>query len=217
MAEETCKSEMFELLAETVDTIPYKLIVSQIRNKNVKSQGRRFTLNDKILASSIYKQSGKAYRLLAKVFSLPSTQTILFDNLKHSVSKLPKCEGYCCLLFDEMAIQPSLHYSSNNNKIIGWQYYGNNNRVPSVADHVLVFTTIVFMFCQNATKTHSLAVVIKQVIRSVTATGLNVIATVCDQGANNQAAINYLLEETRQQCLKYNIENRKQKLWFYCR
>ncbi|KAJ8897452.1 hypothetical protein PR048_002798 [Dryococelus australis] len=104
MAEETCKSEIF-------------------------------TLDDRILALSIYKQSGKAYRLLAKVFSLPSRQTImkllqkipfspglnqqLFDNLKHSVSKLPKSDRYCCLLFDEMAIQPSLHYSSNNDKIIG--------------------------------------------------------------------------------------------------
>ncbi|KAJ8897451.1 hypothetical protein PR048_002797 [Dryococelus australis] len=62
--------------------------------------------------------------------------------------------------------------------------------MPSVADHVLVF--------MNSTKTHSLAAAINQVIRSVTATGPNVIATVYDQGANNQAAVNYLLEETRQ-------------------
>lgn len=42
-----------------------------------KPRGRRYTLDDKIFAVALFKQSGKAYRFLSKVFCLPSKRTLL--------------------------------------------------------------------------------------------------------------------------------------------
>jgi len=39
-------------------------------------RGRRFTVDDKVFALSLYKQSGKAYLTLSKVFALPSRKSI---------------------------------------------------------------------------------------------------------------------------------------------
>lgn len=85
-----------------------------------KKKGRRFSLDEKILALSIYKPSPKAYRLLSRICVLPSRRTlqdllhkvnlkcgindIIFDNLKTRVSKMPDNYKYCCLAFDEIAI-----------------------------------------------------------------------------------------------------------------
>ncbi|CAG9087072.1 unnamed protein product [Plutella xylostella] len=47
---------------------------------------------------------------------------------------------------------------------------------------------------------------IKEVIGEIQKTGLRVVATVCDQGATNRAAINSLLEDTRTTCIKEDKE-----------
>nr|CAI5833258.1 unnamed protein product [Callosobruchus analis] len=67
-----------------------RFIVSQIRNQKLKAQGRRYSLDDKILALSIFKETGKGYRYLSKLFSLPSRRTLL-----SILNKIPfKCGGY---------------------------------------------------------------------------------------------------------------------------
>lgn len=43
-------------------------------------------------------------------------------------------------------------------------------------------------------------------IRESRKCGLKIVATVCDQGATNRAAINALLKETREYCLNNNTE-----------
>ncbi|KAJ8882295.1 hypothetical protein PR048_014097 [Dryococelus australis] len=72
MAEDICNMECFKELAVHVDAVTYQFIMSQVRTQKFKPRGRRFTLDDKILALSLYKQSGKAYKLLTRIFSLPS-------------------------------------------------------------------------------------------------------------------------------------------------
>lgn len=49
---------------------------------------------------------------------------------------------------------------------------------------------------------------LKDVIRKLREIGLQVVATVCDQGPTNVAAVNNLLEETRASFLRNHIENR---------
>nr|XP_034824778.1 uncharacterized protein LOC117982524 [Maniola hyperantus] len=65
---------------------------------------------------------------------------------------------------------------------------------------------VYFTFCRGSTKADSLKAQIKTVIKEVEATGLKVVATVCDQGASNRAAINSLLNETRIEYLRDNKE-----------
>lgn len=49
---------------------------SQIKFQTVKPRGRRFSLQDKILSLSIFKNSPKAYRFLSTIFALPSKKTL---------------------------------------------------------------------------------------------------------------------------------------------
>uniref|UniRef100_A0AAR5P3G2 THAP9-like helix-turn-helix domain-containing protein n=1 Tax=Dendroctonus ponderosae TaxID=77166 RepID=A0AAR5P3G2_DENPD len=70
------QSALLRNLAD-VNKFTRNFILSQTRNQKLKPRGRRFSLEDKIFALSIYKQSGKGYRFLSKIFSLPSRKTLV--------------------------------------------------------------------------------------------------------------------------------------------
>ncbi|XP_063914499.1 uncharacterized protein LOC135130948 isoform X1 [Zophobas morio] len=79
-------------------------IQQQLRNQKLKPKSRRFTLKEKLLSLTLFKASAKAYRLLSKIFCLPSPGTLinllnkiplrpglnkrLMDSFKQSVAKL---------------------------------------------------------------------------------------------------------------------------------
>jgi len=65
---------------------------------------------------------------------------------------------------------------------------------------------ICFYFIKGTTKSQELVRCIKDVILNVHNTGLNIVATVLDQGMTNIAVINLFMEETRQHCLRENID-----------
>jgi len=52
-----------------------------------------------------------------------------------------------------------------------------------------------YYFCNSTTKTSDLVSYLKIVISSVNKTGIDIVATVCDQGGPNRAAINCLMTE----------------------
>jgi len=60
-----------------LNDITCNFIESQIRTQHKKARGRRFSLNDKVFALSLFKESGKIYRLLQKVFALPSRSSLM--------------------------------------------------------------------------------------------------------------------------------------------
>lgn len=80
----------------------------QIRESNKKSNGRRFSLEEKMLSLSLYKRSPKCYRLLSQMFTLPCKRTLnvilgsitispgisplMMDVLKDNVKKLKPSE-----------------------------------------------------------------------------------------------------------------------------
>jgi hypothetical protein len=57
------------------DAINFCLV--QLKKRNVKSKGRKYTREDKILALAFYKQFGRAYTKLRLFFALPTRQTIV--------------------------------------------------------------------------------------------------------------------------------------------
>jgi len=130
-------------------------IQSQIRMQPQKPRGHRFTIEDKVFALSLYKQSGKAYRVLAKKFALPSRKSILdvlkkvpfeaginehiFEHLKTSAKKLKKLDRYCSIVFDEIALSASLQYTERHAKVIGFKDLGRPHRSSDFADKALVF------------------------------------------------------------------------------
>ncbi|CAK1584670.1 unnamed protein product, partial [Parnassius mnemosyne] len=198
------------------------LFYMQVKGTGKKPRGRRFTLNEKILALSLYKPSPKAYRLLSQLCVLPSRRTLqnilqkvdlkpginekIFEHLKKKVSEMPDKHKFCCILFDEMSIATNLSYDRAHDKINGFVDNGSK-RQPIFADHVLVFMVrgivkkykqpIAYSFCSGTTKSVDLKYQLKNIIEKVQNTGLKVVATVCDQGATNIAALNQLMEETK--------------------
>lgn len=60
-----------------LNDITCNFIESQLRTQSKKARGRRFSLNDKVFALSLFKESGKAYRLLQKMFALPSRSFLM--------------------------------------------------------------------------------------------------------------------------------------------
>lgn len=54
---------------------------------------------------------------------------------------------------------------------------------------------IAYTFVKGATNKHQLCALIKEIVSSVQNTGLEIIATICDQGATNEGAIRLLHEE----------------------
>ena len=220
-------------LLDYVNEPTYRFISCQIRNQKLKPRGRRFTMEEKILAITLLKASGKGYRLLSKMFALPSKKTCLnllnklpilpginekmFEVLRDSVAKMKPHERYCALVFDEMAISTNLQFNKKYDFIEGLEDFGDS-RNAALADHANVFLIkgilrrwkqpIAFTFSNGPTKTFILKQQIISLIEKCQKIGLKVIFTICDQGAGNQAAINSLLKDTVDNCKKNNEECR---------
>lgn len=213
-----------------LNTTTLEFFKSQIKSQTKKPKGRRYSLNDKIVSLSLYKNSPKGYRFLSTIFALPSKKTLtnllnqvpfnehIINNLSHQASKLKPNDRLCSLIFDEMALEPSLTYSKKDDFIYGFENFGNDQQTCRFSDHVLVFLlrginrkwkqAVAYYFCQSTTKNPQLVNCIKEVITAIQSTGLQLLTTVCDQLGTNSAAIKILKNETNNHCLQNGTKNR---------
>ncbi|KAI4458086.1 transposase protein [Holotrichia oblita] len=110
------------------------------------------------------------------------------------------------LMFDEMSIQPHVKLNVAVREFEGFADNGFGVIDTGIADHVLVFIIrgitrrwkqpIFFSFSHGPSSSQKLKSLITEVIRRCIAAGLNVMATICDQGAPNVSAINSLASPT---------------------
>ena len=196
-------------------------IRSQIRLAGLRPKGRRYTLDDKIMGLLLHRQSGRAYKLLSKIFALPSRKTVmsllnripikcginetLFDNLRAKVKGLSRNEKHCVLMFDEISTEPHIALNVHTKGFEGFEDLGDVKKAK-IADRSLVFMIkgvtrewkqpIMYVFSNGPTKTIDIVRFLKKTIYKLNRVGLNVLATISDQGSNNQAAINYLMIST---------------------
>ncbi|KAI4455615.1 thap domain-containing protein 9 [Holotrichia oblita] len=231
LADNFIKSE--EFMHTVVNDVAAKFIMSQIKLQKIKPRGRRFTLDDKLLALSIMKQSPKGYRFLQKVFALPARKTLnkllhqvpfycgingsIVNSLKRISSKLKDTDKLCTIIFDEMSLTAGLSYNSNTDSIDGFEDCGLSKR-PVFADHAMVFMArgicrkwkqpIAYYFSEGGMKSADLERNLKVVIEAVTSAGLNVVAVVGDQLSTNRSVFNKLKEKTNAECIRRNVENR---------
>lgn len=232
-AEKLANSPQFEGLIKHVNTLTYQFILSQVRTQHQKPKARRFTFNEKVLALTILKASGKGYKLLSKIFTLPTKQTLtkllnkvpfktginehMFDAMEKQVKKMKMLDRYAILLFDEMSIDSLVNYDSKEDEIVGIEDFGAGKRKPEIADHVNVFMVkgifrqwkqpICYTFSGGPEKSQTLKGLIKDIIHECHRIGLRILATVCDQGGPNQAAVNQLLSETKEYYQKHGIDS----------
>lgn len=199
----------------------------QFRESGKHKLGCRFNKDEKVMALSLYKQGPIAYRWLRKFFVLPSPLTLtrmisraslhpginenLFEELEKKVKKMKESEKLCILLFDEVALTPHFDYNRRTDHVSGFVNNGTTVN-DKIADHALVFMVrgvqknykqpVSYTFCASTTPAFELASQIKTLIRKLHAIGLKVIATVCDQGATNVSAINWLVKDTKENQLR---------------
>jgi len=195
-------------------------------------QGQRYNTKQKAFALMLYKTMGKrAYNSLRNIFKeFPSIQTLqlvlhkiplspglnpfILKHLKSIAVNMSTKDKVCILIWDEVSIQPKLTYNVRKDIIYGLEDWGNN-RTGKIADHVLVFMLrglhsgwkmpISYSFCYKQTNTGQLIRCIKEHIKEVVNAGFHIVATVCDQGSSNVAAIKELLLCTD---MKRNFQNR---------
>jgi hypothetical protein len=123
----------------------------------------------------------------------------------------------CILMFDEIALSPGLQHNARADSIEGFVDYGGSNRRLAFADHTLTFIlkgihkkwkqTVCFTFCEGTTSTDQLASILMEVVRHVRKCGLQIVATISDQVATNQAAINGLIADTNKCFAEQEREN----------
>ncbi|XP_022836994.1 uncharacterized protein LOC111364379 [Spodoptera litura] len=178
----------------------------------VKARGRRYSNSEKVMALTILKQSPKAYKLLKKMFVLPSKRCLQLMlstfNLEPGVNKniLADLKD-----FDEVSLAPGLEFISSLGKIVGFEDLGHQ-RKKTLADHALVFMIkgikskskqpICFTFCKVTTKANELKNLLKIIIKEINATGLIVVATICDQATTNVRVVQELQKETKAMYLR---------------
>jgi len=176
----------------------------------------------------IYRRSRSAYNFLSKYLLCPSATTLdtqlkhiplnsgcnslIFKYLQLVAKEVKDIELYCVLIWDEMSIQSAVNYDSKTDKIIGFEDWGIR-RTRKFADHAIMFTMrclasgnhmpIGYGFCQNTTNTVQLVRCITNWLTIIIKCGFKPVATVCDQGATNVAAIKLLIEEANH--LRYKM------------
>ncbi|XP_025985726.2 uncharacterized protein LOC105203458 [Solenopsis invicta] len=180
---------------------------------------------------SIYKRSPSCYNFLHNHLPCPAISTLkselnniplkagctrmIIKFLKY-ICKNIKDESakYVVLLWDEMSLQPSLIYNKMEDQIIGFEDWGMR-RTRKIADHAITFyfrclktgqkMPLGYGFCESATKASQLVCCIKQWLANIIISGFIPVATVCDQGATNIAAINTLIADSNLIRAKKNL------------
>ena len=146
------------LVAELKHHLPIEtvgFIERQIMLQHSKKCNHRYAIKDKMMALSIYYQSPKAYKLLSKLFALPSKRTIqhslentnvkpgfndaVFHALQIKCNTMDDKDKCVALIFDEMSLKSSLVYNHGLDKIEGFEDFGELGTSQFVADHALVF------------------------------------------------------------------------------
>lgn len=164
VAEDLTSSAAFEKAVSSMDRIRRRFFECQIENSSKKPKGRRYTLEDKVLALALYKQSAAAYRSLSKIFALPSRKTVMkllnripvkpglheevFSVLKAETKNFKNpLDKYCILMFDEMSIQPNLRPNLNSGSVEGFEDLGFKTS-QKIANHaeVIHFNVIKFVY-----------------------------------------------------------------------
>lgn len=171
---------------------------------------------------SLFKRSRSLYNFLSSYLHCPSHVTlktqlqnipfhtgcnkIILQYLRLIKKEMDPTDLYVVLIWDEMSIQPSVQYDKKGDNIIGLEDWGTK-RTRKIADHAIVFylrclasgkhMPIGYGYCKGATNSAQLARCIKEWLIALIQCGFKPVASVCDQGGTNIAAINLLTQQTR--------------------
>ncbi|CAB4010470.1 Transposable element P transposase [Paramuricea clavata] len=206
------KAREMKALEDALQKLPKHLanfIRMQMKLHSRKKHGRRYSSEMKSIAISLYHASGKAYRLLSKLFILPDKSSI-----HRYISKLPSSTGIsqaalkiiekkvkqmspkdrlCTLCMDEVSLKTHLFYSIKSDKIIGLEDFSlyRTNKVATSALVLLLRSIcgkwkqpIGYYLVNGGCPSDVLETLIKGAIDKVESIGLNVVVVMSDMGSN---------------------------------
>lgn len=188
-----------------------RFFMSQITLHTRNKYGRRYAVQDKNFALSLYYASPKAYRLCSKMFCLPSVSMLrlwlrrmdvkpgLCDNvfimLQRKAGNMAASERCCVLLLDEVSLKRGLSYVKPTDHIVGFEDYGGE-RTKKVANQALVLMVrglqsrwkqpLAYFLAANTTPAERLKRIVSEAVVKLSSIGLIVVSVICDQGATNQ-------------------------------
>ena len=196
-------------LSEHLSSSQVQFVMSQVRQGGKSLQGRRWTEKDKTFALSLLHSSPKTYKLLRKVFALPSISTLrtivarvninpgfssnILEALRLKTQNLPPCNKLVSLVLDEMVIKEGVSYDKHNDALEGLVH--TIERGEELANHALVFmvrglllkwkSPIGYFLSNGPMKATVMKQLMLQAVSELRAIGLNVIVVLSDQGSNN--------------------------------
>ena len=211
----TFKAEVDSLVLQLKNYLPQdtvNFIERQIILQRSAKTGRRYAISDKMLALSVFYQSQKAYKLLSKLFALPSKRTLqkymqntnimpgfndgVFDALKLKVDNMDPKDRCVALIFDEMTLKSALVYNDGLDMIEGFEDLGELGTSHYVADHALVFMVrglyskwkqpLAYFLTAGTVRGEMLQTLTHRCLEKLEGIGLETMALICDQGTNNR-------------------------------
>ncbi|CAG4931822.1 unnamed protein product [Parnassius apollo] len=209
--------ENFYLLNKQAQTF----LFMQLKQIHKSKMARRFTLDEKLMALLIMKQSPKSYKLLERMFALPSKRTLnrlsekvsiqaglnplIFEHISNTTKKWDTKQKLCTIVFDEVSLTPHLTFNEKDDIINGFVDIAGERKLK-YCDHALVFMlrgicspwrqSVAFYFCEGTVSAAELQCILKQIVPQVIQTGLIPLGLVCDQGSTFRTAIRRLREDT---------------------
>lgn len=185
---------------------------------------RRFTLEDKLTALALMKQSPKGYKLLENMFALPNKRTLhrvseklayepglnpqIFQHLKNKIGKWSTKDKLCSIVFDEISLTPRLNFNEKYDRIHRFVDVAGERKMR-FSENALVFMlrgicapwrqSVAYYFCEGTVSAAALQNILNQLVSQVALTGLIPLGIICDQGSTFRTAIKKLKEDTIRQ------------------
>ena len=194
-------------------------VTHQLRMSNRHTNGRRYTNEIRLLAINLHNASPKAYKYLAKIFTLPSKISLIrwLNNLKCSpgfhaesfsgfaerLKYMTDRDKTCSLLIDEISLKAHLQYVRHDDIIVGYEDTGTyGQRSNNIARYALVFMLrglaanwtqpLGYVFTSSACQADVVKTMLFDCLDKCKVAGAFVKVVLSDQGPNFQSLVNKL-------------------------
>ncbi len=211
------KEILLKELKPYLSATSHHIVTQQLKAHGRISAGYRWSDEIKSIGLQLKNDSSKAYRILRKIFRLPSIRTLnkvlyridkrpgfhpaVFRALNEKAKSLNNIDKVVVMAFDEMSLSENLSYDQTRDELEGFedietaksQLLANHASVVMIRSISKTWKQPVGYFLTHSTMP---AQVIKEKIiegiRKVHSSGLEVKVIVLDQGSNNRAAYHVL-------------------------
>ena len=142
-------------IAEYLQPDTVSFIESQVEMSKWCKSTYRLKMKDKMIALSIFFHSRKVYKILSKLFILPSKSTLFRDlkkmNMKPGFSEsilealqvkvktMDIRDQNVALVFDEMSIKEGLTYNTGRDIVEGFEDFDHAGQTRFLANHAIAF------------------------------------------------------------------------------